>query len=65
MERIKEHHEKHEADPGWLDRASPTLQFNPRFPAMFTYVNLVRTLILESKAFQMTPGDGIEFARPS
>jgi hypothetical protein len=63
IERIKEHRVRHEADPGWLDRAFPTLSFNPRFPAMFTYVNLVRTLILESKSFQMTPGDGIDFCQ--
>jgi hypothetical protein len=63
IERIKEHRARHEADPGWLDRAFPTLPFNPRFPAMFTYVNLVRMLILESKSFQMTPGDGIDFCQ--
>ena len=39
------------------------MTFKPRFPATFTYVNLVRTLILESKSFQMTPGDGIDFCQ--
>ncbi len=50
-----------ERDPQSLDRSFPALSFNSSKPATFTYVNLVRTLILDAKAYQLKKGDGIDF----
>jgi hypothetical protein len=50
-----------ERDPRWLDRHSPALPFHPSKPAIFTYVNLVRTLIVDAKAYQLKKGDGVDF----
>jgi hypothetical protein len=63
IEKIKDHRCKYEADPGWLDKHFPVLPFNPAFPGMFAYVNMVRMLILESRSFAMMPGDGIDFCQ--
>lgn len=50
-----------ESDPNWLDQSFPALPFNPSQPATFTYVNLVRTLIVEARAYQLKKGDGVDF----
>jgi len=46
-------------DARWLDLKFPRLPFNPSKPATFTYVNLVRTLIIEANPLK--PGDGMDF----
>ena len=46
-------------DARWLDVKFPQLPFNPSKPATFTYVNLVRTLIIEANPLK--PGDGMDF----
>jgi hypothetical protein len=63
IERIKDYRAEHDASPDWLNEHFPVLAFNPAFPAMFTYVNLIRILILESRSFAMEPGDGIDFCQ--
>jgi hypothetical protein len=37
------------------------LPFQPSKPATFTYVNLVRTLIVDAKAYRLKEGDGVDF----
>lgn len=61
VKRISGHRENFERDPRWLDREFPELPFNPSRPAAFTYVNLVRTLILDAKARRLKKGDGLDF----
>lgn len=63
INRIRHHRTEHEADPTWLDRNFPVIAFHPRIADTFTYINLVRLLVLESKSFAMTPGDGIDFCQ--
>ena len=58
---IGRHRAESDRDPKWLDQHFPRLQFNPSKPAMFTYVNLVRTLILEAKSHRLNSRDGMDF----
>jgi hypothetical protein len=46
-------------DARWLNEKFPRLPFNPSRPATFTYVNLVRTLIIEANPLKK--GDGMDF----
>ena len=50
-----------DSDPAWLDQNFPELKFNASMPATFTYVNLIRGLILDAKAYQLKKGDGCDF----
>jgi hypothetical protein len=59
--RISEYRIRFEKDPQWLESSFPELPFNPLMPATFTYVNLVRSLILQAKAFRFKKGDGLDF----
>lgn len=61
VNRIKQHRATSEKDAAWLDRTFPILPFNPLMPATFTYVNLVRTLIVESRSHGVKKGDGLDF----
>jgi hypothetical protein len=61
MKRIGEQRAQFEVEPRWLDQRFPTLSFNDSKPATFTYSNLVRTLILEAKAYKLKKGDGVDF----
>lgn len=49
IKKINEHRSEYVGDAYWLDRAFPVLPFREDRPATFTYVNLVRTLILRSQ----------------
>lgn len=61
--QIVEHRAKYENDPLWLELKFPELPFKSNCPATFTYVNLVRLLILESKSRVLMPNDGIDFSQ--
>lgn len=61
IKRICTHRTEFERNPPWLDQKFPILLFNPTMPATFVYVNLVRTLIVEAKAYQLKKGDGLDF----
>ncbi len=58
---IKEHRAKYDADPQWLDRAFRRLTADQAPRATFVYNNLIRTLILETKSYQLKRNDGIDF----
>jgi hypothetical protein len=61
IRRIDEYRAEFERDPQWLDQRFPALSFNPSHPATFTYVSLVRSLVLEAKAYKLKKGDGLDF----
>ncbi len=61
INRIRGYRTEFERNPRWLDQKFPILPFQPSIPATFTYVNLVRTLIVEAKAHQLKKGDGSDF----
>jgi hypothetical protein len=61
--KIKEHREKYNANPQWLDTAFPALTFDQSPPATFAYKNLIRTLILETKSHRLKRNDGIDFCQ--
>jgi hypothetical protein len=57
--RIGEYTDKSRGDATWLNEKFPSVPFNPHRRATFTYVNLVRTLIVE--AAPLKKGDGMDF----
>ena len=63
IKRVEDHRAKHDADPQWLNKNFPALQFQPSFAGTFAYVSMVRRLVLESKSYAMQPGDGIDFCQ--
>ena len=61
IRKISEHRAKFDRDRPWLDQNFPALPFNPNKPAAFAYINLVRSLIVEAKAYRLKKGDGVDF----
>jgi hypothetical protein len=61
IQKISGYRAEFERNPPWLDHKFPALPFNPSKPATFTYVNLVRTLIVDAKAYRLKKGDGLDF----
>jgi hypothetical protein len=60
--KIKDHRDKFDADPQWLDKAFPPVAFD-KAPATFVYHNLIRSLIIEAKSHKLTRNDGIDFCQ--
>jgi hypothetical protein len=50
INRINVYRTEHEADPTWLDQKFPVIAFHANIAATFTYVNLVRLLVLEARS---------------
>ena len=63
IKRIEAHRAKYDADPLWLDTKFPAVPYSASHRATFTYLNLVRTLILELKGYRIKAGDGIDFCQ--
>lgn len=62
IKRVETYRAAHLSDPTWLDRTFPALPFNASKPATFAYVNLVRTLVLETvRGRKLGKGDGLDF----
>jgi hypothetical protein len=59
MGTIREYHDRYVANSGRLDLRFRV--FNPSQPASFACMNLMKTLIEESKAYQAKKGDGMDF----
>lgn len=57
--RIRAYRDAFKRDTQWLDEKFPQLPFNPGKRATFTYVNLVRALVIEAKSLK--PRDGMDF----
>ena len=61
IEKINGYRLEYERDPQWLDQHFPQLPWNPKLPTTFTYVNVIRGLILEAKGYPLKKGDGMDF----
>jgi len=61
IKRISGYRSQHELDSSWLDRAFPELSYDSVPPGTFVYVNLIRSLILEAKGYQLKKNDGLDF----
>jgi hypothetical protein len=59
LRTIRERRTEYERNPSRLDQKFR--MFNPSQPATFACGNLLRTLIVESKAYQIKKGDGLDF----
>jgi len=58
--RIAEERAAYEASSDALDRSLPPIKFNGTRPATFVLIHLLRTLVLEAKAYQLRPHDGMD-----
>jgi|HubBroStandDraft_4_1064222.scaffolds.fasta_scaffold25441_4 hypothetical protein len=61
IKKISGYRSQHERDSSWLDGAFPKLSYDSVPPATFVYVNLIRSLILEAKGYQLKKNDGLDF----
>lgn len=53
--------EDFDKDPASLDRRLPPLAFDPRRPATFVFVHLLRMLVTEWKAYHFKKNDALDF----
>ena len=58
---MKQLRDEYDKNPSALDREAPSLPFDQRRPATFVLTQLLRTLVLEAKAFQFKKNDGLDF----
>jgi hypothetical protein len=61
IKKINGYRVEFERNPPWLDQKFPILAFSSSKPAMFTYISLVRTMIVEAKSYQLKKNDGLDF----
>jgi hypothetical protein len=61
IKKISGYRSQHELDASWLDRTFQELSYDSVPPATFVYVNLIRSLILEAKSYQLKKNDGLDF----
>jgi len=61
VQKIEAYNVEVEKSSQWLDQHFPILPFTPDRPATFTYVNLIRNLIVNAKAHRLKQGDGVDF----
>ena len=59
-ERIGVERAAYEARPAALDESLPPIPFDADRPAKFVLIHLMRTLVLEAKAYQLRPHDGLD-----
>lgn len=60
-QRINNYRLNFERDASSLDQRFPAVVFDPKKPAVFAYLNLIRTLVLEAKQYKLKKGDGLDF----
>lgn len=58
---MKQAQVEYEKDAISLDRELPPIPFDTRRPATFVLIHLLRTLVVEAKAFQFKDNDGLDF----
>lgn len=51
----------YEENPRSLDNLLPPIAWDQRRPATFVHTHLLRTLVVEARAFQLTDNDGLDF----
>lgn len=62
IKRIEMYRANHLRDATWLDRTFPAVRFIPSKPATFAYINLVRSLVIETaRGRKLKKGDGLDF----
>jgi hypothetical protein len=60
--RIADERAAYQANKGALDRSLPPIPFDASHPATFVLIHLLRTLVLEAKAYQLRPHDGLDLS---
>jgi hypothetical protein len=58
--RIEDERTAYEKSSDSLDQSLPHIAFDPGRPANFALIHLLRTLVLEARAFQLKPHDGLD-----
>jgi len=58
--RIADERAAYEMSSDSLDRSLPPIAFDVGRPTTFTLIHLLRTLVLEARAFQLKPHDGLD-----
>jgi len=61
INKIEDYRGKHDRDDSWLNKNFPQLPFNPRMPGTFTYINVIRGLVLDARSYHLKKNDGIDF----
>jgi len=61
QDKLKQLRADYDKDPAALDGLLPPLPFNEQQRATFVLVHLLRTLVLEAKAFQFKENDALDF----
>lgn len=52
---------EYDQDPTRLERFAPPIPYDSRTPASFVLTHLMRTLVLEAKAYSYVPNDALDF----
>lgn len=59
-DRVAQERAAYDARPGALDESVPPVVFDAARPAMFALFHLLRTLVVEARAHQLRPHDGVD-----
>lgn len=60
-DRVNQARVEYEKDPISLDRELPPIPFDTLRPATFVLIHLLRTMVVDAKAFQFKDNDGLDF----
>lgn len=60
LDRIAQERAAYDARPAALDESVPPVAFDVRRPAMFALFHLLRMLVVEARAYQLRPHDGLD-----
>jgi hypothetical protein len=60
LDRIAQERTDYESCAAALDKSLPPVAFNVSRPAMFALFHLLRTLVVEARAYQLRPHDGLD-----
>jgi hypothetical protein len=60
LDRIKQERAAYEARPASLDESVPPVAFNAGRPATFALFHLLRTLVIEARAYHLRAHDGLD-----
>jgi hypothetical protein len=58
--RIADERTAYDANADALDKSLPPIPFDANRPATFVLIHLLRTLVIEAKAYQLRPHDGLD-----
>jgi len=60
LDRVAQERAAYEVRPASLDESVPPVVFDPARPATFALSHLLRTLVVEARAYQLRPHDGLD-----